>query len=285
MKFGINTFGISKVLLKDFKGTLSKLKAYGIDSIEPMVVFMENEDSEEGRAEYLRNEKLGMTGGCWPLGMAGEKFKELKAQGMTIRSVHMFGPGWREPFLDKAITFAKEQKFQYFVVSLNESSIDTVKGYLDELKYAVRKFKENGLELLFHNHETEWEECDGSSVFEFLLKEIPEARVELDLGWCKFMGRDCLELMKKYRSRIRILHFKDIREDACRENRDHCMTAVGEGSLPLAEIMKEAENLDLDEFGYVIDQDHSMGDILRDVGVSVENMKICTVPANIGVSL
>ena len=47
----------------------------------------------------------------------------------------------------------------------------------------------------------------------------------------------------------------------------------GEGSLPLAEIMEEAENLDLDEFGYVIDQDNSMGDILRDAKVSVENVK------------
>lgn len=273
IRFGINTFGLSRVLLEDFNGTLGKLKEYGYEAIEPMVVFMENEDSEEGRAEYLRNEKLGMTGGCWPLGMAGKKFGKLRAQGMVIRSVHMFGPGWREPFLDKAIAFAKEQGFQYFVVSLNESSIDVVKGYLDELKYAVKKFKENGLELLLHNHETEWTECDGNSVFEFLLEEVPEVRVELDLGWCKFMKRDCLEIMKKYRSRIRILHFKDIREDASVEIRDNCMTAVGEGSLPLAEIMEEAENLDLDEFGYVIDQDNSVGDILRDAKVSVENVK------------
>ena len=79
--------------------------------------------------------------------------------------------------------------------------------------------------------------------------------------------------MRQYQDRIRIIHFKDITEDACQENREHCFTAIGEGAIPLKEIIEEAGKLPaLYETGYVIDQDRSETDILRDTKASVMNI-------------
>ncbi len=57
MQIGINTYGLSKCLLKDFKGTLEQLKKAGISAIEPMVVFAENEEGEEALRASIQSEK------------------------------------------------------------------------------------------------------------------------------------------------------------------------------------------------------------------------------------
>ena len=94
----------------------------------------------------------------------------------------------------------------------------------------------------------------------------------MDVGWVKFAGKDCIEFMRKYKERIRILHFKDVCEGASSKTRSTCFTAVGEGSIPLADILKVAENLELDEVGYGIDQDGSLGDMMRDVSIGAQNL-------------
>lgn len=58
-----------------------------------------------------------------------------------------------------------------------------------------------------------------------------------------------------------------------RRTREHCFTAIGEGAIPLQEIIQEAEHLpQLYEIGYVIDQDRSETDILQDTKASVMNI-------------
>ena len=272
MQIGINTYGLSKCLLKDFNGTLEQLKKIGLSAIEPMVVFAENERGKEALQAYEEAEKMQMTGGAWPRWMAGEKMQRIRDAGFQIRSVHMIGPGWKQPLLDQAISFAKEQHLSYYVLSVNESSIEKAKAELPKLKEAAAKMKENGVELLLHNHETELQDDHGICVLDFLMEAIPEIRVELDVGWIQFAGKDSIEIMKKYKERIRIIHFKDVCEGASPETRSTCFTVIGEGSFPLADILKEAVNLDLDEVGYVIDQDGSVGDMLRDVCSGVRNI-------------
>lgn len=276
MQIGINTYGLSKYLIKDFNGTLEQLKKAGISAIEPMVIFAENEKSEEALQAYQEAEKMQMTGGAWPRWMAGEKIQAVRDAGLQIRSVHMYGPGWKQPLLDQAVVFAKDQKIQYYVLSLNESSIEKVKEEIPGILEAAKVLKENGVELLIHNHETELQDDQGTCVLEVLLEEIPELRLELDVGWVKFAGKNCSEIMRKYKERVRIIHFKDISEDASPKNRNACFTAIGEGSIPLAEIIKESKNMKLDEVGYVIDQDHSSGDMMRDVCVGVRNITGCS---------
>lgn len=273
MQIGINTYGLSKCLLKDFNGTLEKLKDAGITAIEPMIVFSENEKSKEALEAYKEAEKKQMTGGAWPRWMAGEKMQNIRDAGFQIRSVHMIGPGWKEPLLNQAISFAKEQGLKYFVLSPNETSIERAKEEFVSLQAAAKKMKENGVELLIHNHETELQDNNGSCVLDYLMETIPELRVQLDVGWIKFVRRDCIEIMKQYKDRIRIIHFKDVCEDASPETRSTCFRAIGEGSIPLADILKESKDMDLDEVGYVIDQDGSLGDMMRDVYVGVQNIK------------
>ena len=273
MEIGVNTFGIGKEFRKDFQGTLQRLSSAGITSIEPLVMFVGKEDGILDRAMARVMSKMDTTGGMWPLSAAREYFDIIRKAGFSICSVHMVGNGWKKKYIDDAISFAREQKIKYYVLSFKESSISKMAKEVEELRFAVKKFKDNGITLLMHNHEAEWMDCNGACVFTYLMDTMPELQVELDLGWTKFAGYDCVEVMQKYRARICILHFKDIREGADKRTRATCHTAVGEGSIPLANIMKEAPNMSLGEVGYIIDQDASLGDILEDIRISVENIK------------
>lgn len=278
MKIGINTYGVSKNLTKDFQGTLKELKEIGITSLEPILVFVENVNSPESIAAHKEAEKNGMTGGHWQLEEAKKKFYEAHELGFEIRSAQMFGPGWKEPFLEKAIIFAKEQGIRYYVLNLNMERIEDAEKTLEPLQYALEKMKKQGIELLIHNHETEWKEDQESCVFEFLMEKLPALNVELDVGWVKFAGRDCIDVIKKHKDRIRILHFKDICEGASRKNRNTCFTAVGEGTIPLREILEVSNELELDKVGYILDQDNSLGDMMHDIRVGVKNLSVQEKP-------
>lgn len=273
MEIGINTYGLSKCLFDDFDGTLEKLKEAGITAIEPMIVFTGNGKSKEALAAYKEAEKTKMTGGHWPVWMAGEKMQRIRDAGFKIRSIHMIGPGWKEPMLEESIAFAKEQGLKYIIINPNETSIEHAKKEFAFFPEAVKRMKENGIELMIHNHETDMQDDNGHCALDYFMETIPELCVELDVGWVKFVGKDCIEVIRQYKDRIRILHFKDICKEAAPGIRSTCFRAVGEGCIPLADILKEAQDMDLDEVGYVIDQDGSLGDMMRDISVGAKNLK------------
>lgn len=273
MEIGINTFGLSKYLYDDFEDTLEKLKSMGITVIEPIIVFSEDENSPESIAAHEAAEAMKMTGGHWPASNAGEKIQTLRSRGFKVSSIHIFGPGWEEPLLDRTIEFAKNQGVKYIIISPNETSVENAKEKFAFLPVAAKRMKANGIELLMHNHETDLQEENGKCVMDYLLETIPELGLELDVGWVKFAGKDCIRIMKRYKDRIRILHFKDISEGAAPENRNTCFCPVGEGSIPLRDILTAAEKLDLDTTGYIIDQDDSPGDMMQDIALGERNIQ------------
>ncbi|HHV12612.1 MAG TPA: hypothetical protein GXX75_20260 [Clostridiales bacterium] len=55
---------------------------------------------------------------------------------------------------------------------------------------------------------------------------------------------------------------------------------MGEGSIPLKEIMEEAKNCSLSEYAIIIDQDDSLGDMMADLATGVA--KITRLYFNLG---
>ena len=90
----------------------------------------------------------------------------------------------------------------------------------------------------------------------------------------KAAGEDVIETMHSYRERIAILHYKDLIESRDEENNGYCFTALGEGILPLREILKESKKLHLMETGHIIDQDTSLGDMMQDLEKGVSRLQV-----------
>ncbi len=278
MNIGVNFFGPKKKMYYDFDGTIEKLIASGINTAELCIAMGSGgEDSEEFKKIRESEGFKAMSGGIWDVETVEEKLKKVREKGMTVVSAHLmmgFGPSpeLMASNLEKVRDLGINNNIKYFVISLMKN-LDAMKAYVPVLNQYCEVLGEAGIEFAYHNHEMECMEDSGTTVLDYLMENCPKLKLELDVGWAKFAKTCPIEWMKKYRDRLVLLHLKDIKADASPENRDTSFTAVGEGSIPLKEIMKEAQNCPIHEYGVIIDQDDSLTDILDDLAIGADNIK------------
>lgn len=71
--------------------------------------------------------------------------------------------------------------------------------------------REAGIQLLYHNHDFEFEKISGMYALDFLYSAIdPEIlKSEIDTCWVKYSDEDPADYVKKYTGRAPIVHLKD----------------------------------------------------------------------------
>lgn len=278
MNIGVNFFGPKRRLYHDFDGTLERLKAAGITSAEICVAFAGGGEPPKELKLQIPDEVLReMSGGIWPVEEAPRRLAAVREHGLEVVSVHaMLGfdcsPEQLSAMLPTLLEFGRANRVSYFVISLMKD-LEGIRPYIPALRQLSAGLAQAGITLAYHNHEMECIPQDGVSALDFLLEQCPALKLELDVGWATFAGASPVALMKKYRARIPLLHFKDIKADACPANRDTCFTPVGEGSIPLADILKESVHCPLSHQGLIIDQDDSPNDILEDLALGAANIR------------
>ena len=278
MEIGVNFFGPKRKLYHDFEGTLSRLQEGGITYSEICVGFAGGgEPPKELKLQIPPEVLKEMKGGIWEKERAAERLSATRAAGMRVIGTHvMLGfdadPALYAGLLPVLTAFGREHNIRYFVISPMKDSVQ-IEPFLPALRELSDGLAREGMCLMLHNHEMECIPQEGQTALDRILAYCPAMKLELDVGWAQFAGADPVELMRKYRDRLELLHFKDVRADACPENRDTCFTPVGEGSIPLAAIMAEAVRCPLAEGGLIIDQDDSPNDILDDLILGAANIR------------
>ena len=89
---------------------------------------------------------------------------------------------------------------------------DKVLELSDRLNACGARAKENGLSLLYHNHNIEFMKVDEKrSAFDLLVKNTDPDFVnfEVDCFWAADAGKDPLKLLKKLRDRLKLIHVTD----------------------------------------------------------------------------
>ena len=275
MSIGINLFGPAKRLYHDFDGTLTRLQEIGFKSAELCIVFGDPGFKHREFPPEIMAQMQAMSGGIWHSSAADPKISAFRKKGFVIKSAHIMtdtsSPEGILSVLPDIKAFGVKYELSYFVISLMKNLAGT-KTFAPALNQIATELAEVGIQLAYHNHEIEHIVESGTTPLDYLMETCPLLMLELDVGWAKFAGASAPMLIEKYHDRITMLHFKDVRADASPENRATCFTAVGEGSIPLAEIMALAGKCRLDEHGLIIDQDDSPGDILEDLAIGLKNI-------------
>lgn len=280
MNIGVNAFGLRKNLYYDFEGTLDAIKNHGFNSIEVCIGFGENSEPPEEFKQKIPPELLQeMSGGIWDQSVAKERLDIVRAKGISVVSAHIMLGEQQTPeevfaMLPHVIEFGKNNQISYFVISLAKK-LPEIKSYIDVVRQMSEALDGEGMKLAYHNHEIECVEENKETALEYILEQCPLLKLELDVGWAKFAGANPLTLMQKYRERLELLHLKDIKSDASEATRATCFTAVGEGSIPLKEILLEASDCPIVEYGIIIDQDDSETDMLDDLSRGAKHVASC----------
>lgn len=244
--FGFISGIAGEALKADWKGTLEKAAGFGFTEIE-------------GGSNYASSPQ--------------EFLSFCKETGIKpIASGTSLEPLMKEP--QKFFDQQNELKMKYIVCywpwlgggSFMLEDCKKSAGILNELG---QKAKNNGLELLWHNHDREFHEMEDGLPFDYLMQHTDPRVVncEMDIYWVKKGGGDPLEMLKKYAGRIKILHVKDMAPGP-----EQDFICPGSGIIDFAPIFREAAKQGIDH--YIVERDNepdgigclkSSGEFLRNI--------------------
>ncbi len=208
---GVQLYTFRREMSANPAGTLKQIASLGIKQIE-------SASSEKGNYYGLKPKEIK---------------KICSDLGMTLRSGHVqINEKWQQ-----SLEEATEAGQEYVICSSMPARGDTVDNY----KKAAEFFNKSGedckklrLRLGYHNHDYEFKEENGQTLYDVLLKNTEPGLVqmEMDLGWVIAAGKNPLDYFKSYPGRFPLWHLKDMDLDRKRS------TEFGKGSLQIGQIMK-----------------------------------------------
>lgn len=187
LKVGLQLYSVREDMGKDMDATLKQVKEMGYDYVEFAGYF--GKTAEEVR-ELL--DKHGLK--CVSVHQTHDIF--LTNEKESIDYLNTIGAEYcAVPWMgvDKhAGTAAFEQTKKDFV----------------QVGEALKK---SGIQLLYHNHDFEFESFEDKFLLDWLYESIPSEllKTEIDTCWVKYAGQDPVDYLKKYTGRSPVVHLKD----------------------------------------------------------------------------
>lgn len=116
-------------------------------------------------------------------------------------------------------------------------SLDTLKMYCDYFNAVGEKCNAAGIRFGYHNHDGEFKDLEGQTIYDFMLKNTDPAKVmfEMDLFWITKGGKNPVDYFNAYPGRFELWHVKDQAE-------------VGAGPLDFKPIFENAEKAGVKKF-------------------------------------
>lgn len=142
------------------------------------------------------------------------------------------------------------------------------KTFAKEASKIAKRFTENGLRFVYHNHNFEFEKFDGVTGMEILLEETDPKffDFEIDTYWVQAGGANPVEWIKKVDGRMNVIHLKDM---GIKEGKQ-VYAEIGEGNLNWPVIFKACEDISIK--WYCVEQDICPGDPFDSLTISFRNI-------------
>jgi len=187
---GVVSFTFRTDFTKDVAGTLDYIKAMGITNIEFSNLF-------------------GKT--------ATEMRALLDERGMVCTSYGVYYDALTNK-TEKVIQDAKILGAEFVRVGMIPHKGDFT---FQDADVAIKDFnrvgkilKENGIEFAYHNHGYDFAPYENGTLYDYLIQNTNPDYVsyEIDILWVHQFGQDPLAYLKKYPSRFKLMHVKDLKK-------------------------------------------------------------------------
>jgi sugar phosphate isomerase/epimerase len=246
-RISVQTYAVREALADDLDGTLAKLAAIGLTTVEAFNFV----DDPDALAAALRTNGLDA-----PTGHAPFLSTELTHNGVTV------------PVPEQGVVFAAAQSLGMkividpFVEPARWTTRDAVEDTAAKLNAAANAAAGYGLLVGYHNHAHEISSrIDGRTALEVFADLLaPEVALEVDTYWVHVGGEDAAELLGRLGPRVRALHIKDgpLGEDPLDQ------LPAGRGAVPIGRILEAGAGTDW----AVIEFDAYGGDIFAGIAES-----------------
>ncbi len=201
MAVGFQVWTIKDELVKDFPGTLKKMKDQGFESVE-MCSPPGYESSGFGPLMKLS---------------AREMKKIITDAGLICPSSHYGMKEFREN-LDERIVFALESGQTQMILSSfglsKNATLDDWKKAADELNIMGKKAKDGGIQMGFHNHHNEFQKIDGTLIYDVLMNQFNPEYIKMQFQVAVItIGYKAADYFRKYPGRFISAHLADFAQD------------------------------------------------------------------------
>ncbi|HJN15621.1 MAG TPA: sugar phosphate isomerase/epimerase [Armatimonadota bacterium] len=139
-------------------------------------------------------------------------------------------------------------------------TMDAVKACAASLQQSAELLGPHGITFAFHNHWWEFDEIDGTRIYDCLMDLAPDVMSELDVYWAALGGTDPVEVLGKYGDRIPLIHAKD---GPLTGDPSDPHTAAGKGRMDLPAIIAATDDATLE--WVVVELDHCATDMMTAV--------------------
>ena len=185
IKVGLQLYSVRDAMEKDFEGTLKAVKEMGYDYVEFAGYF--GKSAEEVKAVLDKYE-------------------------LTAISVHQ-GPTLFDEEGQKAVDYIKTLGVKYAAVPWYEASkLAGTAEWDNTVAMFTRVGKllaDNGIQMMYHNHDFEFEKFDGKYLFDWIYETMPFINPEIDVCWVHYAGEDPCKIINQYNGKVQVVHFKD----------------------------------------------------------------------------
>ncbi len=184
----IQIYSIREEAEKDFAGTIKQIKAMGYDGVELAGLY----------------------------GMVPERIAEiLKENNLRAISAHVPYEVLRDD-LQGTINAYKTIGCEYLIIPAtaveNRYGGASYPDFIEGMKKIAAACNENGLKLLYHNHDFEFSKTpSGEYALDVLYQDLSseELQAELDTCWVEAAGESAVTYLNKYKGRCPVIHLKD----------------------------------------------------------------------------
>lgn len=264
--YGVQLYTVRELLPTDAEGTLKAIAEMGYGKVE-----ISSSDLER-LAPMLKDLGLSSPSGHFPAPLVTGNWEAWK----PLIGEPPEGASW-----EKAVEMAVAHGMEFMVISYllpsERGGLDYFKNFADQMNRAGEACRQAGLKLGYHNHAFEFQEVEGTSIFEILMQGFDPELVgwELDVFWSSVAGVDSVELFGKYPGRIPLVHLKDKPADAAQSFREDVprdiFLEVGGGSLDIPAILAAAKTCGSKHL--FVEQDSCPGSPLDSLRQSISYLK------------
>ncbi len=186
-KIGLQLYSVRREMERDMDSALADVKKIGYDYVEFAGYF--GKTAQQVRAL-------------------------LDKHGLTCVSVHQ-SPDLFLREGQKAVDYVKTLGAEYAAIPWYPA--DKLKGSpewdktVENFTKVAKLLKKNGIQLMYHNHDSEFKKVDGKYLLDWIFDTIPADLIQpqVDTCWAHYAGCDPVKYLLKYSGRIKVVHLKD----------------------------------------------------------------------------
>ena len=201
LPLGLQLYSVRDLLPKDFAGTLKQLDALGFREVESAGYY--NHSAAEVK-QAVSDANLKLVSAHYASDALHQGFDQILefSHELGIKYIICSYPGFKNPERLKSLSPAERD---------HAFTLEDWRWNADQFNKFGEKVHAAGMQFGYHNHKLEFRKENGISPYDELMRLTDPAKVtmEMDCGWVVVGGGDPIALLRKYPSRISMLHVKD----------------------------------------------------------------------------